>query len=88
MSTICHKCGKPIEARDLVEEDNPDDPFEPFYYYVDNNQRSSIRNNLMLRQHLSYLQNAAADSHAPSASYVRQSNYTLVFWITFLIVCR
>ncbi|MFP5263757.1 MAG: hypothetical protein ACLGJB_17895 [Blastocatellia bacterium] len=34
MSTICTKCGRPIEARDLVEEDNPDDPFEPFYYHT------------------------------------------------------
>lgn len=42
----------------------------------------------MLRQHLSFSQNAAADSHASSASYVRQSNYTFAFWITFLIVCR
>jgi hypothetical protein len=34
MTVRCTKCGLPIEARDLVEEDNPDDPFEPFYYHT------------------------------------------------------
>ena len=57
-------------------------------YYVDNNQKPTIRVNPMLRQRLSYPQNVAADRHAPTASYVRQSRYTFVFWITFLIVCR
>lgn len=61
---------------------------ERFSHYVDNNQRPTIQVNPMLRQRLSDLQNAAADSHTPSTCYVRQSHYTFVFWITFLIVCR
>ncbi|HEX8185450.1 MAG TPA: hypothetical protein VF747_11880 [Blastocatellia bacterium] len=34
MMTRCTKCRQLIEARDLVEEENPDDPFEPFYFHT------------------------------------------------------
>ncbi|HWN09290.1 MAG TPA: hypothetical protein VNO50_08500 [Pyrinomonadaceae bacterium] len=34
MMTRCAKCGLPIEAEDLVEEDNPEDPLQPFHFHL------------------------------------------------------
>jgi len=34
MMTRCAKCGLPIEAQDLVEVDNPDDPLQPLHYHL------------------------------------------------------
>jgi hypothetical protein len=34
VTAICHRCGKPVEAADFTEEENPDDPFEPFIYHT------------------------------------------------------
>ena len=33
MMTRCEKCFRPIEAEDLVEEDNPDDPLQPLHFH-------------------------------------------------------
>jgi hypothetical protein len=34
MMTRCHKCGLPIEAADLVEEIDDEDPITPIHFHT------------------------------------------------------
>lgn len=34
MMTRCEKCDLPIEAEDLVEDENPADPLRPLHYHL------------------------------------------------------
>jgi hypothetical protein len=31
--TRCERCDLPIEAEDLIEDENPDDPLQPLHYH-------------------------------------------------------